>query len=508
MAIAVTAVLMLALPAASQASPAPGTVSSLSYTSGGNVFPYLVYTPKGYQPGQRLPLLVMAHGCETTAYQQMEANLYNPLADRKHFVVAYPDVDKVETEQQGPTRNCWQYPSPLDWQRGEGDDAAVAGITHSIMKAWNIEPQRVYLMGMSAGAFLTADMAATYSDLYAAVGENAGADYEDWECTLQSSAALPVTKTAQDAYTEMGPRARVVPKIVIGGDADQGIPPACADQALQQSLRTNNLVIDHQQTKPISLTPELVQHRQKPGGYSYTISTYLDQHGCVVGQRYLVHGMNHFWSGGSSNPEWKSWTDPKGPSAAVASWDFFSRYTLANTSRPCSPGTERRPSSRCPSATGRLHGRSLGPLRLGMRRAAARRAFGRRPNRTRRHTDFFCLSQGGIRAGYATPKLLARQKRSQRHKWSGRTVLILTANRHYRLRGVAPQSSRAAAATNHLLRHGAPIRLGRNRWYLIANGAATDIVEVRSKRVQQIGLAARQFTRTRRAAARLLRALG
>jgi poly(3-hydroxybutyrate) depolymerase len=191
---------------------------------------------------------------------------------------------------------------------------------------------------MSAGAFLTAYMAATYSDLYAAVGENAGADFEDPECTFRSAAALPVTKTAQDAYTAMGPRARVVPKIVIGGDADQAIPPACADQALEQSLRTNNLVIDHSQTKPISLSPASVRHAQKPGGYSYTVSSYVDQYRCLIGQRYLVHGMNHFWSGGSSDPKWHNWTDPQGPSAAVASWSFFSHYTFTNTTRPCVPG--------------------------------------------------------------------------------------------------------------------------------------------------------------------------
>jgi|GEM_PF-584935 len=322
-------------PSPADVRPIPGKAQSFTYGSGLAAYPYLVYTPSSYRPRQRLPLIVMLHGCQTTAYQQMEANLYNPLADKRHFVVVYPDVNPIEVAQPGPTKNCWQYPNPQDWHRGEGDDAAVAGITRTVMRRWNVDPQRVYLMGMSAGAFLTADMAATYPDLYAAVGENAGADYEDWECTIQDAVTPPVTVTAKDAYSAMGPRARIVPKIVIGGDADQGIPPACADRALQQTLRTNNLVIDHSQTKPISLTAATVQHRQKPGGYSYTISNYVDQYGCVIGQRYLVHGMNHFWSGGSSNPKWKYWTDPKGPSAALASWTFFSHFTLANTRRPC-----------------------------------------------------------------------------------------------------------------------------------------------------------------------------
>jgi poly(3-hydroxybutyrate) depolymerase len=65
------------------------------------------------------------------------------------------------------------------------------------------------------------------------------------------------------------------------------------------------------------------------------VSDYDDEQGCLIGQRYLVHGMNHFWSGGSSNPKWANFTDPKGPSAAVASWQFLSRFTLDNTRSPC-----------------------------------------------------------------------------------------------------------------------------------------------------------------------------
>jgi poly(hydroxyalkanoate) depolymerase family esterase len=321
--------------AAASGNPLPGTAQIFTYGSGLTAHPYIVYTPRGWKPDDRMPLLVMLHGCETTAYQQMEANLYNPLADKQHFVVVYPDTDPFENEQPGPTVRCWQFPDPQDWARGQGDGAAVAAITQIVTRGWRVNPQRVYVMGMSAGSFLSADLAAEYPDLYAASGENAGGAYADGTCLFVSQASLPVTISAQLAFEQMGPRARVVPRIVIGGDADQGVPPACADKALIQGLRTDNLVIDGTQTAPISLTPTSVRHAQVPSGYSYTVSDYRDGHGCLVGQRYLVHGMNHFWSGGSSNPEWKYFTDPKGPSAAVASWRFFSRFTLANTAWSC-----------------------------------------------------------------------------------------------------------------------------------------------------------------------------
>lgn len=329
--LALSLVATAAVPAHAMTAPKPGTFRTYSYGAGLTANPYIVYTPRGWAPSKHWPLLVMLHGCETTAYEQLKANLYDPLADREHFVVAYPDVNAVEAAQPGATNHCWQFPSPTDWLRGQGDGAAVAGITRAIISRWHIDRQRVYVMGMSAGSFLSADVAAEYPDIFAASGENAGGAYADGTCLAQNVVALPVTVSAQLAFSEMGPRARVVPRIVIGGDHDQGIPPACADKALLQGLRTDNLVMSGTQSAPIGLSPTSVRKGQVPHGYSYTVSDYRDAHGCLMGQRWLVHGMNHFWSGGSANPKWKSWTDPKGPSAAVASWRFFSRYTFADT---------------------------------------------------------------------------------------------------------------------------------------------------------------------------------
>jgi len=314
---------------------APGTTTTFTYGSGLTAYPYRVYTPAGWTPQAHLPLYVMVHGCQTSAEQQQRANLLDPLADEQGFVVVYPDTNPIENAQPGPTTHCWQFPSPLNWLRGQGDVAAVAGITQKVVAEWGIDPQRVYVMGMSAGAFLSADLAATYPDLYAASGENAGGAYADGTCLAQNLVALPAPLSAALARAAMGSRARVVPRIVIGGDADQGIPPACADKALKQSLRTNNLVLSGTQTTPISLTPTSVTSGQVPGGRSYTVADYRDHSGCLLGQRILVHGMNHYWSGGSDDPSLSSFTDPSGPSAADASWDFFSRFTLDNTAHSC-----------------------------------------------------------------------------------------------------------------------------------------------------------------------------
>jgi len=179
-------------------------------------------------------------------------------------------------------------------------------------------------------------MAATYPNLYAAVGINAGGAYSDFSC-IGANSAMTAEESATLAAEEMGSHGRVIPRLVMGGDADQGIPPACADKALEQGLRDNNLVLGSSQESPISLAPTASREvaAGTDDGYSSTVSNYKDPNGCLIGQRWLIHGMNHFWPGGTDNPAYKNFTDPKGPDGAEISWNFFRRFTKKGTAMPC-----------------------------------------------------------------------------------------------------------------------------------------------------------------------------
>jgi len=326
--------------APAQAKPAKtvpaANLKTFTYGSGPTANPYLVWTPKSYYRKRQAPLLIMLHGCQTSAAQQMHSNLYNRLAGQNGFVVAYPDVDSLDAAMPGPLRNCWGFYNPANWHRDQGEAAAIAGITREIMQRRRIDPQRVYLMGMSAGSFMTSIMAAAYPDLYAAVGINAGGAYTDFSC-IGANSPMSAETSASLAREEMGPRARIVPRLVMGGDADQGIPPACADKALEQGLRTDNLVLGSSQETPISLQPAGSREvaAATAGGYSSTVSNYKDPNGCLIGQRWLIHGMNHFWPGGTSDERFKNFTDPKGPNGAEISWNFFKRFTKRGTAMPC-----------------------------------------------------------------------------------------------------------------------------------------------------------------------------
>jgi hypothetical protein len=149
----------------------------------------------------------------------------------------------------------------------------------------------------------------------------------------------------------------------------------------------------------------------------------------------------------------------------------------------------------CPVATGRLGGAKLGPVKLGMTRAKARRAYRFSSTRGHRYMQFFCLAPNGVRVGYASPKLLRHLPRHERRRFRGRVVIALTANHHYALRGVRPGTR--LAHVRRRLHAGKPFHVGLNFWYLVPNGASHGVLKVRHGMIQEIGIATKRLTRQR-----------
>jgi hypothetical protein len=85
-------------------------------------------------------------------------------------------------------------------------------------------------------------------------------------------------------------------------------------------------------------------------------------------------------------------------------------------------------------------------------------------------------------------------------------VWISTANTYYALRGVSPGAALASARTR--LRLGKPVRVGAHNWYLVPNGSSTGVLEVRNRVVEQIGIADKGVTRSRKAERAFLRSFG
>jgi poly(hydroxyalkanoate) depolymerase family esterase len=269
-----------------------------TYTNGAGSRPYKLYIPSGYT-GQALPLVVMLHGCTQSPDDFAAGTQMNEVAEERTFLVAYP----AQTQAANMSK-CWNWFSPSDQQRDQGEPSLIAGITRQIMRDFPVEAGRVYVTGLSAGGAAAAIMGATYPDLYAAIGIHSGL-----ACGAASDMPSAFAAMKQGGSAPKGASRRPggpVPTIVFHGDRDTTVNPVNGDQVIAQAAAGN--------------LQTTVNRGKAPGGISYTRTVHADETGRAVLEHWVLHGAGHAWSGGSTAG---SYTEPRGPDASREMMRFF-----------------------------------------------------------------------------------------------------------------------------------------------------------------------------------------
>lgn len=276
---------------------------------------YKQYVPSVYS-GTPLPLVVMLHGCTQDPSDFATGTRANRWAESKRCMVVYP-----EQIQRANSHRCWNWFRPIDQQAGRGEPALIAGIVKQVIGEYQVDARRVYIAGLSAGGAMAAIMGQQYPELFAAVGIHSGLPVG---VAHDVASALMLMKTGQSA---LEPRAvtaainqRMVPVIVMHGDADKTVNPANAARLVQNAVETCLLINPNAPLK--TDTQQIVA---TDGHRAYRRTRYTTVNTVSVIEKWELHGAGHAWSGGNAAG---SFADDSGPDATQAMLEFFYQHAL------------------------------------------------------------------------------------------------------------------------------------------------------------------------------------
>src|SRR5262245_44492841 len=119
------------------------------------------------------PIYISCHSCGSTATGQIgNIPMAKAAADSQGFILMLPDH---------PGNNGWDVGTTASLRHdGGGDTQAVSQMIKYVLRQYNADPARVYIMGGSGGAMLVQAMLAVYPDLIRAGSARAGVPAGCW----------------------------------------------------------------------------------------------------------------------------------------------------------------------------------------------------------------------------------------------------------------------------------------------------------------------------------------
>lgn len=310
-------------PAGESASPAgaaaPGRWVSGEYANAAGSRRYQLYLPAGYDAKETHMLVVLLHGCTQDAADFARGTRIAEHADRDGFIALLP-----EQRESANAKKCWNWYDPAHQARDAGEPSMIAGVTAKIVADYAVDPDRVHLGGVSAGAAMAALVAVAYPETYASVAFHSGIA---WKAATNVMTALGVmAKGVANAETSgvqaaaaMGARKRPIPALVIQGGSDKVVNPANAAALTRQWIRMN-LSARTSEVPRIGLEEdaERTNRSGETNGYHWTRARYAG--GVEAVEELIVAELGHAWSGGSSTG---TFTDEHGPDATAEVISFF-----------------------------------------------------------------------------------------------------------------------------------------------------------------------------------------
>lgn len=266
------------------AAAAQGTVRTGDFTFGGVTRAFRLVTPATLPARGERSLVVLLHGCTQDAVDLARGTRIDLRAGELGVAVLMPEQDPAAHPQR-----CWNWYDPAHARREAGEAALIAELARVTADSLGVDPRRVTIAGLSAGAAMAANVAVLFPERFAAIATHSGVPALAATNLVEALAVMragredvaPLVARAREA---MGARARPIPLLAIHGERD-AVVSVLASRALAAQWDA------------------LVDARVAAPGAPRPVATLR-----------LIPGLGHAWSGGDASG---SYTDPSTPDVTI-----------------------------------------------------------------------------------------------------------------------------------------------------------------------------------------------
>ena len=215
--------------------------------------------------------------------------------------------------------------------RDSGEPSLIAGITREVAADHPVDPRRIYVAGLSAGAAMAVILGETYPELYAGVGAHSGLPYAAAHDMPSAFAAMAGGRGGMPDLSSLpglsnlpgaasGPRkkaAHFVPTIVFHGDQDHTVGQGNGAEIVQQA--TSALASRGRRTHALTPSTQAASHRAAAAtaGPSYSDAA----RACRASSPGCCTAPGHAWAGGDAQRAPTRTAD--GPDASAEMVRFF-----------------------------------------------------------------------------------------------------------------------------------------------------------------------------------------
>jgi poly(3-hydroxybutyrate) depolymerase len=180
------------------------------FKEAGKEMEYALFVPSGYDKERKTPLMVALHGLGSNPQQIMRYRGLTDLAEKHGYLVVAPmGYNSKGWYGQRSPKGGKTDPENLS----ELSEKDVMNVVEIVRKEFNVDPDRIYLMGHSMGGGGTWHLALQYPDLWAALA--------------------PIAPAIFRKPAEVG-KIKHIPVILVQGDEDKLVPVASARRWAEQ----------------------------------------------------------------------------------------------------------------------------------------------------------------------------------------------------------------------------------------------------------------------------------